>query len=150
MKAMIVYATITGNNQTVADILNDQLTSRGVDVDEIEISQADPTDYRNYDLCLMCVYTYDEGALPEEGLDFYEDLAGVNLSGKLFCVMGSGDTFYEEFYNVAVDKFTKVFEQTGAKQGAQNLKIELEPDEQDVMKIDQIADELVKAIKAKE
>ena len=34
MKAVVVFATITGNNEDVADIVTDALESHGVEVDE--------------------------------------------------------------------------------------------------------------------
>ncbi|WP_300561274.1 flavodoxin [Companilactobacillus sp.] len=141
-KALIVYATITGNNQMLADILADQLDKLGIEVVETEMSQTDPNDFEDYDLCFVCVYTYDEGALPEEGMDFYEDLADVDLTGKYYTVLGSGDTYYGEYYNVAVDKFAKQFEKTGAQLGTDCLKIELEPDEYDIMNIAKVAKDI--------
>ncbi|AKP66233.1 flavodoxin [Companilactobacillus ginsenosidimutans] len=141
-KALIVYATITGNNQMVADILADQLDELGVDAVETEMSQTDPSDFQDYDICIVCVYTYDEGALPEEGMDFFEDLADTDLTGKYYTVLGSGDTYYGKFYNVAVDKFDKQFASTGAKLATDCLKIELEPDEYDIMNIAKVAKEI--------
>jgi flavodoxin short chain len=141
-KALVVYATITGNNQMVADILADQLDELGVEVVETEMSQTDPSDYQKYDYCIVCVYTYDEGALPEEGMDFYEDLADVDLTGKYYTVLGSGDTYYGEYYNVAVDKFNDQFLKTGAQLGAECLKLELEPDEYDIMNIAKVAKDI--------
>lgn len=138
-KALIVFATITGNNQMVADILADQLDNLGIEVVETEMSQTDPNDYLDYDFCIVCAYTYDEGALPEEGMDFFEDLADVDLSGKYYTVLGSGDTYYGKFYNVAVDKFSDQFLKTGAKLATDCLKIELEPDEYDIMNIAKVA-----------
>ena len=72
MKAVVVYATITGNNEDVADIITDVLEDHDVEVEESEISTADVADFEQADLCIVCPYTYDEGALPDEGLDFYD------------------------------------------------------------------------------
>lgn len=107
--AHVVYATITGNNEDIADIVTEHLEDAGVKVTETEISQTDPSVFEDVNICVVCPYTYDEGALPEEGLDFYEDLSDEKLSGKVFGVAGSGDTFYEEYYNVSVDKFEEAF-----------------------------------------
>mgnify|MGYP003605183379 CR=1 FL=1 len=105
MKALVVYATITGNNEDVADIITDALEDLDVDVEETEITMADPADFNDADICVICPYTYDEGALPEEGLDFYDDLQEEHLDGKVYGVAGSGDTFYGDDFCVAVDKF---------------------------------------------
>lgn len=81
--------------------------------------------------------------MPEEGMDFYDDLSDLDLKGKIFGVAGSGDVFYEEFYNTSVDKFEEAFEKTGATKGAESVKINLEPDQKDIEKLDQFTAELV-------
>jgi flavodoxin len=73
-KALVVYATITGNNEDVADIITEALENQGVEVEETEMTMADAADFEDVDICVVCPYTYDEGALPDEGLDFFDDL----------------------------------------------------------------------------
>lgn len=141
--AHVVYATITGNNEDIADIVTEALEDADVQVEETEISQTDPSVFENVDICVVCPYTYDEGALPEEGMDFYDDLSELDLKGKIFGVAGSGDVFYEEFYNTSVDKFEEAFEKTGATKGSESIKINLEPDEKDIEKLDHFTSELV-------
>ncbi|KRK57059.1 flavodoxin nitric oxide synthase [Fructilactobacillus fructivorans] len=144
-KAHVIYATITGNNEDVADIVTEGLEDLGVDVEETEISQTDADELKDTDIIVICPYTYDEGALPEEGMDFFEDLDSLNLEGKIFGVAGSGDVFYQEYYNVAVDEFTKALKATNATQGAKSVKINLEPDENDIKDLDEFSRQLVEA-----
>lgn len=144
MKAVVIFATITGNNEDVADIITDALEDHGVDVDENEITMADVADLEDADICVICPYTYDEGALPDEGLDFYDDLQDADLKGKVYGVAGSGDTAYGDDFCVAVDEFGKALANAGATKGADNVHINLAPDEDDVKKLDQFTDELVK------
>ena len=143
MKALVVYATITGNNEDVADIITDALENLDVDVDETEITMADPADFNDVDICVICPYTYDEGALPEEGLDFYDDLQEEQLDGKVYGVAGSGDTFYGDDFCVAVDKFGEALAKTGVTKGAENVHVNLAPDENDIKKLDAFAKQLV-------
>ena len=147
--ALVVFATITGNNEDVADIVTEALEDLNIDVEETEITQADAEDFEDVDICVVCPYTYDEGALPEEGLDFYEDLQELDLSGKFFGVAGSGDTFYLDDYNVSVDKFAAAFEKTGATSGAEKVKIDLDPDSDDIKTLNAFVADLVKAATAK-
>ena len=120
-----------------------------MDVEVEEISQADPADFEEVDLCVVCPYTYDEGSLPDEGIDFYEELADVDLTGKVYGVAGSGDTFYGEYFGLAVDKFGQALENAGAKQGAQNVKINLAPDsDEDIKRLDDFAAALAQAVNA--
>ncbi|KRM37835.1 flavodoxin [Limosilactobacillus pontis DSM 8475] len=139
----MVYATITGNNEDVADIITDALEDLNVDVEETEITMADPADFNDVDICVICPYTYDEGALPEEGLDFYDDLQEEQLDGKVYGVAGSGDTFYGNDFCVAVDKFGEALAKTGASKGAENVHVNLAPDEDDIKKLDAFAKQLV-------
>lgn len=143
MKALVVYATITGNNEEVANIVVDTLRRLKVDVVETEISQTDVAAFKDVDICVVCAYTYDEGALPEEGMDFFEELQESDLKGKVFGVAGSGDVFYGDDFNKAVDEFEKAFVKSGATQGTKSIKIDLEPYEEDVENLQVFAKELV-------
>ena len=102
LTAHVVYATMTGNNEEVANIVCDSLTNLNVKVIESEISQTDVTEFAKADILVVCAYTYDEGAMPEEGLDFYDDLQETDLTGKVYGVAGSGDKFYGEYFNTTV------------------------------------------------
>ena len=147
--AKVVFATITGNNEDCADIITEALEDLAVEVDETEISQTDAAELKDYDINVIVPYTYDEGALPEEGLDFYDDLDDLDLSGKIYGVAGSGDTFYEEFYCVAVDKFSEALTKANATKGTADLKINLAPESQeDLDHLDQFAQDLVDAYNA--
>lgn len=145
--ALVVYATITGNNEDIADIVAEALKDQGVEVEETEITMADAADYNDVDICVVCPYTYDEGALPDEGLDFYDDLQEEDLSGKVFGVAGSGDTAYGDDYCKAVDKFDAAFQQSGAKRAAGPVHINLAPDKDDIKTLDDFAAQLVNAVK---
>lgn len=144
MKAVVVFATITGNNEDVADIVTDALEDHGVEVEENEMTMADVADFNDADICVICPYTYDEGALPDEGLDFFDELNEADLKGKIYGVAGSGDTAYEDDFCVAVDKFGEAFANAGATKGADNVHINLAPDEDDIKILDKFVDELVK------
>lgn len=130
--AHVVFATITGNNEEIADIISELLDEAEIQVTETEISQTDVFDFVKSDLLIVCAYTYDEGSMPEECRDFYEDLKMTDLTNKVFGVAGSGDKSYCEYYNLVVDMFSDVFKHQGAIQGFRNIKINLEPAEADI------------------
>lgn len=146
--AQVVFATITGNNEDVADIITEKLEDLGCQVTETEISQTDAAEFADVDICVVCAYTYDEGSLPDEGMDFYEDLQDLDLTGKIYGVAGSGDTFYGEYYNTSVDHFDTTFQKTGATRGAASLKINLAPDQAAIDQLDAMAQQLVDAYQA--
>ena len=135
VKALIVYASLTGNTAQCVDIVEETLTDLDVDVEVVESMQADPHDFLDVDLCLVATYTYGTDAnLPDEIEDFYEELSEVDLTGKIFGTFGSGDTFYEKFCQ-SVDDFTEQFKSVGAVEGAESVKVDLDPEEEDIEKL---------------
>lgn len=147
IKAHVVFATITGNNEDIADIVTEKLEELGCQVRETEISQTDASDFSTADLCVVCAYTYDGGQLPEEGLDFYEDLQTLQLPHQVYGVAGSGDTFYGSDYNTTVDRFATAFAKTGAQLGAPVVKINLEPDQAAINQLDAMVLALVQTVR---
>ncbi|WP_195480539.1 flavodoxin [Lactiplantibacillus plantarum] len=141
--AKVIFATITGNNEDVADIITEKFEKLGVDVAKEEISQADATEFNDVDICVVVPYTYDEGALPEEGLDFYEDLQDLDLTGKIYGCAGSGDTFYDDYYCRAVTDFSNALKKAGATQGAKDVFVNLAPEADDVKALDAFTEQLV-------
>ncbi|MBS9334530.1 flavodoxin [Fructobacillus sp. M1-10] len=148
MRAQVVFATITGNNEAVADDLVAHLEERGVLVEKSEISQSEPEDLANYDLAFLVPYTYDEGSLPDEGLDYFDDLADVRLDHLVYGVAGSGDTFYEDFYCLALDKFEQQMEKTGATKAADLVRINLYPSPKDKERLAHLVDQAVLKVTA--
>ncbi|WP_018658846.1 flavodoxin [Allofustis seminis] len=129
-RVMIVYASLTGNTQAGAEILTDAFLELGAEVETVQSYVADPFEYQNADIVIAGSYTYGIGGeLPDEILDFYEELEEVDLTGKIYGVFGSGDVFYEDLFCVAVDYFEQQFEKTGAIKGADGIKYNLYPDE---------------------
>lgn len=144
-KALIVYASMTGTTAGIAELLAQNLRALKINVLVKECTELYPKEFIDYDICIMATYTYgSDGALPEEAEDFYFDLEEVNLIGKIFGVLGSGDRIYEKFCP-AVDDFDKQFEKTRATRGAKTLKINLSPNQADKENIKRFAEDLVAA-----
>ena len=97
--AKIVYASMTGNTEEIADIVAEAFEDLELEVEIDECTQVDAADFEEADICVVATYTYGDGDLPDEIVDFYEDLQEIDLSGKIFGVCGSGDTFYDDFVN---------------------------------------------------
>lgn len=140
--AKIVFASMTGNTEEIADIVADKLRDLGLDVDVDECTTVDASNFLEADIAIVATYTYGDGELPDEMMDFYEDLADLNLNGKIYGVVGSGDTFYDEFCK-AVDDFDRVFVSIGAEKGSECVKVDLSAEEEDIERLEQFAEELV-------
>ncbi|EUJ19391.1 flavodoxin [Listeria aquatica] len=130
-KVMIVYASMTGNTQEIADILGEELEKYDIEVEIEECINVEPEELLDYDGALIGGYTYDDGQLPDEFVDFYEDMADVDFSGKVCASFGSGDTFYDEFC-LTVDLVETRLKEKGAIVPVEGLKVDLDPDEDDV------------------
>ncbi|WP_179394537.1 flavodoxin [Lacticaseibacillus absianus] len=139
-KVKIVYASLTGNNEAIADYVASGLTARGLDVDVEEMSQALADDLADVDVAVVASYTYSgvtDGELPDEAIDFYEDLQELTLPALRFAVCGSGDSTYEQFCT-AVDQFQAAFLQAGATPCAEPVKVDLAPEAADWAHLDAV------------
>ncbi|MGG5316787.1 flavodoxin [Enterococcus sp. AZ072] len=142
--AKIVYASMTGNTEEIADIVSEAFENLNVEVEIDECTQVDAEDFEAADICIVATYTYGEGDLPDEIVDFYDELQELDLSGKVYGVCGSGDTFYEQ-YCKSVDDFDSAFAKVGASKGAENVKVEMAAEEEDIENLEAFAKKLVEA-----
>lgn len=141
---LIVYASLTGNTRAGAHILKDAFEELGANVELMESYDADPFDYEEYDIAVVGTYTYGMNAnLPDEIVDFYEELEDVDLADKVYGAFGSGDKFYVGKYCLCVDYFEEQFEKTGATKGADGVKYDLDPNEEATADLQNFAKDLV-------
>ena len=66
MKAIILYASITGNAKGMARIEQQFFEHYGWDVTLGEMIQTDPTTIKDYDVLVLATYTWTGGVIPEE------------------------------------------------------------------------------------
>lgn len=130
MRARVLYATLTGNNEDVADVIIAEFERLGVqtikeDISDVEALDLNPT---TQDILVTVVYTFDLGTLADEAIDFYEDLPDVDLEGVIYGVAGSGDVYYGKDYGTAVDILEEQFSKTAGIHGASGVKVNLRPD----------------------
>ena len=57
MRAKIVFASMTGNDEDMAEILEEGLLDQGLEVDSSDVSFTDASDYLDSDLCVFNTYT---------------------------------------------------------------------------------------------
>ena len=142
MNAQIVFASMTGNNEDMAEILEENLEDLGFNVESTDISFADASAFEDTDLCIIVTYTYGEGVMTDELKDFYDQLKGLDLSDKKFAVMGSGDKTYKDHFCENVFDFEKAFLEIGATEVAKPVTIENAVNDEDIALIDQAAKEM--------
>ncbi|WP_066393451.1 flavodoxin [Neobacillus mesonae] len=123
---LIVYTSMSGNTEEIANDIAKGINEAGAAVQIKDILQADPADLEAYDGILLGTYTWDDGNLPDEFLDFYEDMDTLRLQGKPAAVFGSCDSYYEH-HGGAVDILIEKLTELGANIILDGLKIDLTP-----------------------
>ena len=138
-KILIAYASMSGNTESIADLIKVSLDAFDHEVVLQEMEGMDAEELLAYDGIILGSYTWGDGELPFEAVDFHDDLENIDLAGKKVAVFGSGDTAYELFCE-AVTIFEERLVERGAELVQEGLKIELAPeDEEDVEKCSNFA-----------
>ncbi|MCI5775306.1 MAG: flavodoxin [Aerococcus sp.] len=146
MNALIVYASMTGNTAEAADVIAETLEDNDVEVDVVEAFDAAGEDFLDYDLCLIGTYTYGSH-IPDDLVDLYEDLATIDLSGKVFATFGSGDHDYEHYCQSVFD-FDQRLAGAGATRGSDPVTVELEVTKEDIAPLEALATHCVEHAQA--
>jgi flavodoxin I len=113
MKIGIIYASMSGNTEAIADSITEKLEAYQHDVVMEDVHSVDSAEgLLNYDITFLGMYTWGDGDYPDECLDLVEELEEMNLEGHSFALFGSGDTSYPEFCG-ALDHLKELLESRG-------------------------------------
>jgi flavodoxin short chain len=133
--ALIVYGSTTGNTEFTAETIEGSLSDSGYDVTTINVSNTDPSVLKDpYDLYLLGSSTWgdDEIEFQEDFAPFFDDMTPeISLEGKKFAIFGCGDSTYEYFCG-AVDALEEKVEKMGGKLVVTGLRIDGEPEEDEI------------------
>ena len=80
--AKIVYASMTGNTEEIADIVAEAFENMDIEVEINECTQVDADEFEEADICVVATYTYDDGDLPDEIVDFMKTCKSWIYQGK--------------------------------------------------------------------
>lgn len=139
----IIFASMSGRNQALAMHLQSDLAAYAQTV-VTEISQVDAYDLAQNDAIILVSYTYHDGELPDEAQDFYADLPDVDLQRTKFAVCGSSSKQHRHFGR-AVDYLTIQLNSSNGEQVADSVKIDQDPDDDDLARIDRLAQQVLKS-----
>ncbi|PAV30968.1 flavodoxin [Virgibacillus profundi] len=146
-KILMLYASTTGNTELMAEAMvayledkNYEVVTKTFDFDPIDVGEL-----LDYDAILVGTHTWDDGDLPYEVEDFYEELEDVDITGKLFGVFGSCDSFYDT-YGGAVDLVGDRLKNLGAVLVPERLKVDLDPDAEDIVRCEAFVNTLCKML----
>jgi flavodoxin I len=127
-KVLVVYASMTGNTEEMAEAIVEGAKEAGAEVVSKEAFDASADELNDYEGIIIGAYTWGDGELPDEFIDFYEAMDSLDLSGKKTAVFGSGDTSYP-IYCAAVDIIEAKLKELGAEISGECIKFEYNPSE---------------------
>lgn len=113
-KVLLVYASMSGNTEEVAEIIHKKLNKKGVGVDCFYIGISTKLNYnslnekiKDYDAIFIGTYTWDLGYAPDEISDFVES---IQMDDAPVYVFGTGETqFGDELFCIASDKIAHYY-----------------------------------------
>lgn len=125
-KIVMIFASMTGNTEDIADAIADGIREAGGELTQQNVMDSKGKELLDYDGILLGAYTWGDGDLPDEFLDFYDEMEELDLRGKAAAVFGSCDSSYSE-YGAAVDTLIAKLQELGAEVVLDGFKIELSP-----------------------
>ncbi|MEC1734566.1 flavodoxin [Bacillus mojavensis] len=127
-KILLVYATMSGNTEAMADLIEKGLQEAEAEVDRFEAMDIDDAElFNDYEHIILGTYTWGDGDLPDEFLDLAEEMDALDFTGKTCAVFGSGDTAYEYFCG-AVDTLEGKIKERGGVIVLPSVKVEMNPE----------------------
>ena len=127
---IVIYASVTGNTEEMAEAIVEGLRAGGCQPVVKSVMDASAMDLLAYRGVILGAYTWGDGELPDEFLDFYEEMDDVSLEGRRCAVFGSADSSYP-VYGAAVDILAAKLAERGAATIMKELKIDLSPSRQE-------------------
>ncbi|MDC3413935.1 flavodoxin domain-containing protein [Terrihalobacillus insolitus] len=123
MKSAIVFTTISGNTQEVAELITETITKNGGECDLFHTGRF-AVNLSLYDIVFFGSYTWGDGKLP---VPMRKELKRILIDDKdipkLATVFGTGDTNYH-FFCRAVDEMEYHLNKHGVETIGSKLKIE--------------------------
>ncbi|GIN74599.1 flavodoxin [Bacillus sp. J14TS2] len=139
-KVILIYTSSTGSTEAIAEVIIEELKQNNeIDFTVKDSFDATPAELQAYDGILIGTYTWDGGVVPDEFMDFYEELDGENLTGKAAAVFGSGDSYYTNTFGAALTLFSQKLSELGANVILPNFLIDLFPEDTDLVSAKQFA-----------
>ena len=98
-KLNILWASMSGTAENVADTLNEKAKLKGFVTNQLELNQVTMNDLSNMKNVAIVTSTTGEGDLPTNGEDFWDDLknSDKNLKNLRYSVCALGDSSHDIF-----------------------------------------------------
>lgn len=139
-KLAIVYASVTGNTEQLAEMLQEAALKNGLRTELYRVEEFPLSELSSCDGVLIGTYTWGSGEIPEEMQSLYQAVEELDRKQLQTAVFGTGDSFFAEFCG-AVDRFRDML--YVKTQLIATLKVELMPQPSDAIR----CEKMVKLIK---
>ncbi len=97
---LILYGTVTGNAELLANRLASRLRAQGITARVRDMAHCQPNVLTQANYVLLVVSTYGDGEPPDDAMPFWEAVVhgnGLDLSSVKFSVLALGNTTYDHF-----------------------------------------------------
>nr|WP_295970857.1 flavodoxin [uncultured Bacillus sp.] len=130
-KIVLIYASMSGNTEMMAEEVVKGIREAGEEVKVIDVMNGVfAKELLDFDGIILGSYTWGDGELPDDFLDFFEEMDSIDLTGKKAAVFGSGDTGYN-YFCAAVDILMEKLQKRGAEVYPNGIRVDLTPSEED-------------------
>ncbi len=111
-KIGLFYGTQTGNTQTIAELIHQELGGDAV-ADLKDIADAELSDLDAYDCLIIGCPTWNIGELQSDWEGIYDDLDQINFSSKKVAYFGAGDQIgyadnFQDAMGILEEKITEL------------------------------------------
>ncbi len=128
MKVAIVYTSVTGNTEQLAQMLVDSFNEQQCPVSLYNVHEFPVERIKEFDVFIVGTYTWGNGEIPSSMEQLYSRLEEIELPNLVTGVFGTGDSFFPHYCG-AVDRFRDVLKNNTNL--AVTLKVELFPQSKD-------------------
>lgn len=129
-KAIIVFGTTTGNTEKAANIINEVLAGKEIDVTQKNVTDTSIDEVKTYDYILLGSSTWGEGEIQDDFIPFYDEMNFYNLGEKNVAVFGCGDSdMFSHCFCEAVGLIQSKANKSRANIIAEGLRIDGDIDE---------------------
>ncbi|MDF2721582.1 MAG: Flavodoxin [Paenibacillus sp.] len=140
---IMIYASMTGNTEEMAEAIAVGIREEGEELVMKSVMDANAVELEQYDGILLGAYTWGDGDLPDEFLDFFDEMEDIDLTGKRAAVFGSCDSFYDA-YGAAVDTLIGKLEELGSEVVLPGFKVDLTPTSEQIEECKQFGKQFVR------
>lgn len=140
----ILYATVSGNSQECAEQLGDRLADKGYTATVTNLADYLSDDILKEQIVLICISTYGDGDVPDDGMDFMEYLEALtpqSLTHLRFSIFALGDTTHNNFCQCGKD-LDALLEKLGAQRIAPRVDTDVDIEEPFNLWVNQVSNAL--------